>query len=648
MNQPRWTLRGPTNLTGRMNAIVGHPTAIGTVYAGADGGGVWKTVDGGATWRPLTDGTPIISITALALAPSRPETIYAGTGQRGGPIGAIPGVGLVTSHDGGATWHVPHAAVADSFQAIAVHPNHAHELVVACDQGILRTTNGGKHWAHATAKLFAIDLVRAPGDSARLFATTFRQGLLASHDRGASWSDVTASLPIPPAAQVQAMLAVGGRSIFLAAYDFTVPNQMVTILRSDNDGVTWATVGHAPHNRNFAVLRASSTNPGWLFAGEVTSAHSEDGGATWAPVGGAPTPHADMRSGCHQGATLYIATDGGIWASADNGRSFVERNGGLTTSQFYAAAIDPLHPDRIFGTTQDNGCWTRRDSGGLIWVNPIGGDGSIGCEIEPQAPSTGYLTTVPGSTGGQVFWRADSPNGAPPPLTDITPPLATGEVSYALPVMALDQANPGTIYFATHRLWRSPDRGVTWHALPTTTIDGTTWSNATRVVVLAVDPSLILLAKESSNFRDHDIVVRSTDGGATWSSAASGLGNALVTGLAIDPTDANVAYAALCAPTGPSLYASSDGGLTWAPSPQGLPPNKFCRVVRVDPVDPQRLYAGTDAGPFHSNDGGGRWHPLGHELPPCAVYDLRVVVEPGGRRRLCIATYGRAVWELHL
>src|SRR5262245_48101978 len=72
----RWVSLGPTNGAGRMTAVAPHPTRVGTAYAGSAGGGVWKTEDGGATWRPLTEDLADLSVGALAIAPSAPDTIY--------------------------------------------------------------------------------------------------------------------------------------------------------------------------------------------------------------------------------------------------------------------------------------------------------------------------------------------------------------------------------------------------------------------------------------------------------------------------------------------------------------------------------------------------------------------------------------------
>src|ERR1700731_1815438 len=65
---------------GRVCAVTGVRGQPQTFYAGSTGGGGWKTGDGGATWGPISDHdfTPG-SIGAIAVAPSDPNVVYAGT-----------------------------------------------------------------------------------------------------------------------------------------------------------------------------------------------------------------------------------------------------------------------------------------------------------------------------------------------------------------------------------------------------------------------------------------------------------------------------------------------------------------------------------------------------------------------------------------
>src|ERR1700719_5295825 len=80
VNGLKWRLISPFR-GGRVVAVAGVPGDSTTFYFGSVNGGVWKTTDAGTVWTPIFDKQPIGSIGALALAPSDPKTIYAGTGE---------------------------------------------------------------------------------------------------------------------------------------------------------------------------------------------------------------------------------------------------------------------------------------------------------------------------------------------------------------------------------------------------------------------------------------------------------------------------------------------------------------------------------------------------------------------------------------
>src|SRR5713101_4426685 len=98
-----WTFIGPApnvdhdpstgyieNASGRVTGIAADPTDPNTIYIAAAGGGVWKSIPtkDGLTWIPLTNQQPLVPAAkrtqfmgAIALAPSNPNVIYAGTGE---------------------------------------------------------------------------------------------------------------------------------------------------------------------------------------------------------------------------------------------------------------------------------------------------------------------------------------------------------------------------------------------------------------------------------------------------------------------------------------------------------------------------------------------------------------------------------------
>jgi len=89
-----WTSHGPDG--GMINALAIDPTTPSTLYAGTWGGGVFKSADGGASWSAVNTGLTNTHIRALAIDPATPSTLYAGTYAYGG--------GVFKSTNGGTSW----------------------------------------------------------------------------------------------------------------------------------------------------------------------------------------------------------------------------------------------------------------------------------------------------------------------------------------------------------------------------------------------------------------------------------------------------------------------------------------------------------------------------------------------------------------
>ncbi len=88
----------------RVSAVVGVPGDPDVYYFGAASGGIFKTTDGGVHWTPVFDEQPAQSIGSLAIAPSNPDVIYAGTGETFIRSNVSIGNGIYRSKEAVSSW----------------------------------------------------------------------------------------------------------------------------------------------------------------------------------------------------------------------------------------------------------------------------------------------------------------------------------------------------------------------------------------------------------------------------------------------------------------------------------------------------------------------------------------------------------------
>ncbi|MGC1617085.1 MAG: hypothetical protein WA765_01205, partial [Candidatus Acidiferrum sp.] len=208
----KWRQVGPFR-GGRALAVTGVAGDPETYYFGSVAGGVWKTANGGLTWTPMTDKTGIMSVGAIAAAPSDPNVIYVGTGESCWRGNIAYGDGMYKSLDAGKTW--THIGLEDSrhIARILVSPTNPDVLYVAAMghafgpnemRGVFKSSDGGKTWQrvlYKDTKTGAIDLTFDPSNPHVLFAALYEvrrypwtvigggpgSGLYKSSDDGATW-----------------------------------------------------------------------------------------------------------------------------------------------------------------------------------------------------------------------------------------------------------------------------------------------------------------------------------------------------------------------------------------------------------------------------------------------------------------------------
>lgn len=317
-----WQLRGPFCETWPMNHVIAD-AASGTIYGGGGnawfGPAVWKSTDLGATWTHSSAGLayaageePIKAVWSLAPGAG---TLYAG----------VEPAGLFRSDDGGQSWrHIaglrdhpsrPHWQPGGGgliLHSLVLHPSDPRHLWVAISTaGVFHSADRGETWEarnQGTRADYLPEgqrypdygqcvhcLVMAAGKPDRLYQQN-HCGMYRSEDGGRHWQSIEAGLPSPfgfPAAAHPRdpdslyLLPLNGDTA--GRY---VPDARAAVWRTRDGGAHWEALrrGLPQQNAFFGVLRqAMATDrlaPAGVYFGTSTGAlfASADEGDSWSCI----------------------------------------------------------------------------------------------------------------------------------------------------------------------------------------------------------------------------------------------------------------------------------------------------------------------------------------------------------------------------
>ena len=164
-----------------------------------------------------------------------------------------------------------------------------------------------------------------------------------------------------------------------------------------------------------------------------------------------------------------------------------------------------------------------------------------------------------------------------------------GPANWAAAFVVFDPQDPDTVYSGTAvGLFKSQDGGVNWDNA------GLIGWSLSSLIIDPQNPSTLYAVTASYADDDFDTirVFKSTDSGATWNEADSGLPTQYLIELAPISAQNNAALYALAGEFPRTLFKSTDGGANWAPA-GGLPGSPYFVGVAVDPQDSSTLYAAT-------------------------------------------------------
>jgi len=322
--------------------------------------------------------------------------------------------------------------------ALAVDPSNSQRLIAGNSEGtLLRSSDGAATWTSVhTGKAALTTVAFSPFNSGLVLAGTRGGGGLVSRDGGATWAVAT---------------GLDGRQVRVFSFSLTTvaagTDKGVFI---SQDGSSWQPSGLA--NRSIAALvvtaihvpvRLIAGSDGPLIAGTVPLFQSIDGGVSWTALSPAVSgtyvvklaagplpPVGDTRP-------VIAGTNAGLFASTDNGSSFVALSGGsvLPSTDYTQIAFITDHHDRFYAASDGGG-----SGAGGLWRTNDGGQ-SFGSLVPPMRSITAlavsndespflYVATFRPSDHVATLWVYRDTGGTPQgPILSPTPVASGGRTS---------------------------------------------------------------------------------------------------------------------------------------------------------------------------------------------------------------------------
>ena len=653
-----WKSVGPTNVGGRMTCAVCHPKHPERIWAGAAGGGLWKTEDGGQSWDPLWDYEATLNIGSLAIDPANPAILYCGTGEANLSSDSYAGVGIYRSIDGGNIWQLlasaEAAAIPTRIGSIAVDPfDPAHLRLggVAHDHrdrdGMFVSHNGGLTWgrdnAFTSAPYRCHMVLFHPTKQDVLFATITargsRSGIWRSIDGGSTWKRLSNGLPSGDAMGRTSIAFAPSKPSVMYALAENDSDTVLGVFKTTNGGAAWENVADEDHFKNEEQLSYGNTivvhpsDPDTVICGGVDLHRTKDGGATWQKItfwdktpGEKKYAHSDhhcLLMPAVQPGLVYSLNDGGLDVSTDSGKTWVNRSKGLVTSMFYDIDVAQTDGGMFGGGMQDNGTNVTFDGDPGAFEERDGGDG--GWFIVNPKNAEEYYTTS---------YNMDMTRHRRRRKTSVTPPAKNAEKDKIwMMFLDMDPKDPSIVFAGGTRVWRTRTAGDTWKAVS----DELDESPITAVEV-ARDLKTIYVGTENGG------IFRSQDAGDTWSGDLSGnIPGFNITRLFASPDDPATVYVTVANAGASHVYRSNDAGDTWDDIDKRRLPDVPHHAIAIPNEKPRTVFVASDAGVFVSTNAGGSWNDLTRNLPNVQIVDL---VYHDRDQTLLAASYGRGLWRI--
>jgi len=592
---------GPTG--GSVQCFGQDPANPRRVFLGTADGHFFGSLDGGAHWHLLgragrrSDSV----ITAILVDPRDSQTLFASTWTRDPAAGG----GVFHSGDGGRTW-TPAGLVGQAVRALAMAPSSPDTLVAGTLDGVYRTRDAGRTWNRISPagdpELRNLDsLAVDPTDPDVIYAGTFHLPWKTT-DGGLNWNSIHTGM-------------IDDSDVMSILVDRVQPGRVYAsacsgIYRSDDSGSLWQKVQGIPYEsrrtvqflqdpQHLEIVYAATTEGLWK---------SIDAGSTWSRM----TPPDWSVTGvvlqpAEAGDVLIGVEQRGVLSSSDGGAHFAESNDGFFHRQLLGLAADPSSPGHLLAQLANAPApFLETDDGGQSWL-PLG-PGLDSREVKRiyatpdgwwAALEQGGFSRYDASEAKAGWTRAGQIPGVSPRvrIRSGTSTAKTRPVSRPFDLVVNDLAFSGTTWYAaTNRgLQISRDNGKTWRG----SLVGAVGNLPLLSVCLAQHRQSIWTATI------HD-VAESNDAGLswTWHPLPQSAGSLLQLRVAeSEPNAGEIVFA----DTRSGLYISRDSAGTWQATGFGLPEIPLNDLV----VARRALFASIETGGLYlSRDEGRSWAPV--------------------------------------
>ena len=636
--------------TGVLNCVAFHPTDPNTIFTGGPSTGLWKTTNNGSSWTNLTDVFfSNVGISSILVNYNNPNIIYILTGDGDG--GDTYSTGVWKTTNGGITW-LPTALYWDENEFInaykmAMNPINPDIIMAVTEDGIYATYNGGTTWEMEAAGHY-YDVVYAPGTQFTIYAST-ASAVYRSQDAGDTWDFVQL---IPLAERVQLAVSIQNDDLVYALgsgyVNWNGANGFPGLFVSNQKGAfgTWTSYSNTPaicsyatnfnyggqftYNIDFAV---HPFDPKTIVSGAINVFRSVDTAKTWSTQGlwNDANPinqyvHSDIHSVEFNPLNnhLYIAGDGGLYHSTNNGLTYNEISVNLNINQYFDFAGTPQNTNMMIAGIYHNG--SRKFTGSLV-ADQLGGGDGVGCMIDHQDQETLYFSSQNGSL-------KRSTNGGTSSIS--IKPNPNGKGTFVTHY-AMDPTNSSIIYAGWRKdtIYKSIDKGNNWSFVEMPNIAQS--REHINFVQVASNGTTVYACS-------YEAVFRSTNSGTSWSSIYSGgVGFTSVVPVPGAPNQALITRGGY--DNDDKIYLYNDGNITNISfNLPNVPAHITAYNSNIGNGLPE-MYIGTDVGVFKRNILETSWTLFTTGMPNTIIRDLEFYPDANILRA---STFGRGMWQVQL